>query len=117
MYEMYLVQWFSRDLCLIGGWGGGGSSAIGICALCYIYLKHMWFNGFLKIYAGLEEGDWGQSAMGICALCYIYLKVSWCNGFPKIYACLEEGAGVNLLWVYVHCAIYIYIYIYEIDLV
>ena len=45
-----------RDLFLVGGWGWG-QSAIGICVLCYIYLKHMWCNGFLKIYAQLEEGD------------------------------------------------------------
>ena len=48
----------------------------------------------------------GQSAMGICAVCYIYMKLMWCNGFPEIYARLEEGWGVNLPWVYVHCAIY-----------
>ena len=59
--------WFSRDLCLIGGWG---QSAIGISALWYIYMKFMWCNGFPEIYAQLEEG-WGQSAMVIYALCYI----------------------------------------------
>ena len=37
IYESYLVSWFSRDLCFIGG-GCGGQSAIGICALCYIYI-------------------------------------------------------------------------------
>ena len=30
----------------------------------------------------------------------------WCHGFPEICAQLEEGGGVNLPWVYVHCAIY-----------
>ena len=49
---------------------------------------------------------WGQSAIGICALCYIYMTLIWCNGFPEIDAQLEEGAGSNLPWVYVHCAIY-----------
>ena len=29
-----------------------------------------------------------------------------CNSFPETYAQLEDGGGVNLLWVYVHCAIY-----------
>ena len=29
---------FSKDLCSIGG-GGWGQSAIGICALCYIFLN------------------------------------------------------------------------------
>ena len=37
---------------------------------------------------------------------YIYMKLLWCNGFPEIYVQLEEGVGVNLPWVYVHCAIY-----------
>ena len=49
---------------------------------------------------------WGQSAMGVCALCYIYRILIWCNGFPEIYAPLEEGDGVNLPWLYMHCAIY-----------
>ena len=31
------------------------------------------------------------------------MKLIWCNSFPDIYAQL---GGVNLLWVYVHCAIY-----------
>ena len=34
------------------------------------------------------------------------MKLIWCNGFPDIYAQLEEGVGVNLPWVYMHCAIY-----------
>ena len=54
--------------------------------------------------------DWkrvcGQPAMGICAVCHIYMKLIWCNGFSEIYAQLGEGVGVNLPWVYVHCAIY-----------
>ena len=79
---------------------------MGICALCFIYMKLIWCNGFPEIYAQLEEGRWGQSTMGICALCYIYMKLIWCNGFPEIYAQLEKGDGVNLPWVYVHCAIY-----------
>ena len=65
---------------------GWGQSAIGRCALCYIYLKLIWCNGFPEIYAQLEEGGWGQSAMGICALCYIYMKFMWCNGFAQLYA-------------------------------
>ena len=30
---------------------GWGQSAIGICALCYIYMKCIWCNGFPEIYA------------------------------------------------------------------
>ena len=48
IYETYLVYWFSRDLCLIGG-GGWGQSAMGICALCYIC--QVWCNGIQGIYA------------------------------------------------------------------
>ena len=36
----------------------------------------------------------------------LYMKLNWCNGFPEIYAPLEEGDGVNLPWLYMHCAIY-----------
>ena len=52
----------------------------------------------------------------------LYMKVIWCSGFAEIYArsgmrCAKCGAavlkasmldlrGVNLPWVYVHCAIY-----------
>ena len=134
IYETYLVSWFSKDLCSLGG---GGSICHRYMCICAIYIWNLiWCNGFPKIYAPLEERvrsichrymcivlymkliwcngfpeiyagleEGGQSAIGICALCYIYLKLIWCNGFPKIYAQLE-GDGVNLPWVYVHCAIY-----------
>ena len=36
----------------------------------------------------------------------LYMKLIQCNGFPEIYGELEEEGGVNLPWVYVHCAIY-----------
>ena len=32
IHETYLVQWFSKDLCLIGG-AEWGQSAMGICAM------------------------------------------------------------------------------------
>ena len=49
-----------------------GQSAMGICPLCYIYMKLIWCNGFPDIYAQLEEEGWGgSSAMGIYPLCYI----------------------------------------------
>ena len=35
IYETYLVQWYSSDLCLIGG-RGWGQSAIGISAFFYM---------------------------------------------------------------------------------
>ena len=34
IYETYLVSWFCRDLCSIGG----DQSAIGICALFCVYI-------------------------------------------------------------------------------
>ena len=37
---------------------GWGQSAIGRCALCYVYMKLIWCNGFPEIYAQLEEGGW-----------------------------------------------------------
>ena len=47
-----------------------GQSGMGIHALCYIYMKLLWCNGFVEIYAQLEEG-WGQSAIVMYALCCI----------------------------------------------
>ena len=92
MYETYLVQWFPRDICLIGG---VGQSAMGICALCYIC--HVWCNGMQGIYPWLTGGSIHhrsmlhhytslcestidpcytntprKSAQGICALCYMW---------------------------------------------
>ena len=67
-------------------------------------MKHIWCNGFPKIYVQLQEGV-GSICHGYMCI-VLYMKLMWCNGFPKIYAQLEEGGGVNLPWVYVHCAIY-----------
>ena len=70
---------------------GWGQSAIGICALCYIYIWNLFgVMVFQRSMLNWRMG-WGQSAMGICALCYIYMKLIWCNGSPQIYAQLEEG--------------------------
>ena len=75
----------------------GGQSALGICALCYIWnlfsvvvfhtsivdlrrgvrvslsWNSFWCSGLPEIYAWLEGG---QSAQGICALCYMW---NWCG--------------------------------------
>ena len=52
IYDLFGLM-FSKDLCSIGG-GGGGQSAMGICALCYIYIyiymKLIWCNVFPEIY-------------------------------------------------------------------
>ena len=82
----------------------GSQSAMGIYALCYIYIKRIWCNGFPDIYVQLEEG-----VKSICYgyMCIVhYMKLLWCNGFPEIYAQLEEGGGVNLPLVYVHYVFY-----------
>ena len=71
IYETYLVSWFSKDLCSIGG-GGWGQSAMGICALCYIYMKLIWCNGFPEIYALLEEGVESICHRYMCIVLYIY---------------------------------------------
>ena len=135
IYETYLVWWFSRDLCSIGG--GVGSICHGymctvlymkliwcdgfpeICArleewvgsICHgymcivLYMNFIWCNEFPEIYAQLEEGVGGQSAMGICALCYIW-NVFGVMVFQRSMLDWRRGRGVNLPWVYVHCAIY-----------
>ena len=67
--ETYVVLWFWRDVCLIGG---GGQSDIGICPLFYIYRSAMRCAKFGVAVLKASMVDWGcQSAIGICALCYI----------------------------------------------
>ena len=81
-------------------------------------MKPIWCNSFTETYATSAMRcakcavavlkafmlDWGcQSAMGICALCYIR------NLFGIMVlqrSMLNWIWGVNLPWVYVHCAIY-----------
>ena len=84
----------------------GGQSAMGISALCYIYLKLIWCNGFPKIYDQLAE-EVGSIYHGyICIV--LYMKLIWCNGFSQIYAQLAEGVGSIC-----HGYMYIVLYIYE----
>ena len=46
--------------------------------------------------------------MGICALVYTYISAITCAkfGVAVFKASMLDQRGVNLLWVYVHCAIY-----------
>ena len=67
---------------------------MGIYALCYIYLKLIWCNGFPKISTLLEVGLGSICHRYMCIV--LYMKLIWCNGFPETYAQLEEGVGVNL---------------------
>ena len=56
----------------------GGQSAIGLCALFYIYREichemcQFWCSSMQGIYGQLQGG---QSTMGICALFYIYIDL------------------------------------------
>ena len=65
IYESYLVKWFSKDLCSIGG--GVGVNLPWVYVHCAIYMKLIWCNGFPDIYAQLEEG-WGSIYHG-----YMYI--------------------------------------------
>ena len=47
--------------------GGWGQTAIGICVLCYIYIKLIWCNGCPDIYAQLEEG--------VGSICHRYMSI------------------------------------------
>ena len=79
---------------------------MGICAFCYMWnllgvmvlQRHMldWRRGWHCIDHWLIAGG--------CML--LYMKLILCSGFPEIYTQLEERGGVNLPWVYVHCAVY-----------
>ena len=94
--ETYVVLWFSRDLCLIGG-GDGVSlpchsticetvlvygSPISICALCtlcdlwggmVLHVSMVNWQGEVVIVLHGSMVNWqgGQSVMGICAFCNI----------------------------------------------
>ena len=73
IYECYLMSWFSRDLCFIGG---EGFNLPGVYMHCAIYdMKFIWCYGFPEIYASIVGGWWGLSAIGICELYYIYKKL------------------------------------------
>ena len=92
-----------------------------------LYMKLIWCNAFAKIYAQLEEGgnlcgvmvlqrsmlDWrseggGKSDIGIlCIVLYIYRSAMRCAKFGvEVLQTSMLNWGVNLPWVYVHCAIY-----------
>ena len=90
-----------------------------------LYVKHIWCNGFQKIYCQLMGGP---SALSICTCFYmwnlfgvvvlhrsmvnwlgsgvnlpnmnslqnlLYMKHIWCNGFPEIYDQLEGGPSAK----------------------
>ena len=62
--EMYLVWWFSRDLC------SNGRRYICLWYMCILlYVKLIWCGGFPEIYGQLK-GD--TSAFGICAFFHMW---------------------------------------------
>ena len=63
-----------------------------ISALCYIYMKCIWCNGFPQIYAQLEEGVESICHGYMCIV--LYMKLIWCNGFPEICASRSAKYGV-----------------------
>ena len=77
--ETYLVQWYSIELWSIGG----GTSAINICAFCYM-LKLFHIVVFYRY-----KVNWGKGPWYTCIL--LYAKHIWCSGIPQIYGQLEEG--------------------------
>ena len=83
---------------------GWGQSAMGICVLCYIYIWNIFgVIVFQRSMLNWRRGQ-GQSAVGICELCYIYVTY-WVYWFSRDLFSIGGGGGVNLPWVYVHCAI------------
>ena len=68
---MYLVHWFFRDLCLIGG--GGGVNLPLVYVHCAISAK----CGVAVFKASMLNWrrGWAQSAIGTCALFYIYIDL------------------------------------------
>ena len=65
MFETYLVYWFSKDLCSIGG--GSRVNLPWVYVHCAIYIY---------IYI------------------YIYMKLIWCNGLPEICVSRSAKFGV-----------------------
>ena len=74
------------------------------CAMYETYLVS-WFS---RVYIQLEEGVGSICNGNMCIVLYIYemYLVPW---FSRDLCPIGGGGGVNLQWVYVHCAIYVYI--------
>ena len=60
-----------------------------------IYMKLIWCNGFVEIYAQLY---WGVN------LLWVYVKLIWCNGLACTYGRLT-GGGPSAVSIYVHSPI------------
>ena len=53
-----------------------------MCIVLYIYMKHIWCNGFPKIYAQLEEGV--ESICHGYMYIVLYMKLIQCSGVAWI---------------------------------
>ena len=81
--------------------GGVGLPCIYVhCAICARSAKF----GVAVFKASMLDWLGGGSICNGYICIVLCMRCIWCDGFPEIYAQLEEG-GVNLPWVYVHCAI------------
>ena len=61
---------------------GWDQSAMGIYALCYIYIWNLFCNGFPEIYAWLEEGVGSICHEYVCIV--LYVKLIWWSGVAWI---------------------------------
>ena len=73
---------------------GWGQSAMGICALYYIYIKLIWCNGFPDIYAQLE----GVHLPSVYMCILLYVNLIWSNGL--VWGLWLIGGQVHLPSVY-----------------
>ena len=79
---------------------GWGQSAMGICALCYIW-KLFGVMVFHRSMLNCRREVGSICNRYMCIL--LYVKCIWCSGVAWIY---DHLRGVHLPWVCVHCAIY-----------
>ena len=94
----YIYAWLEE--------GVGGQSAMGVCALCYIW----------NLFGVMVCRDLCSIGLGVsichrymCSVLYIYRSAIRCTKFSVVVfkaSMLNWRRGVNLPYVYMHCAIY-----------
>ena len=119
---LYVKLLWCSSIPYIYGQLEGGTSALSICAFCYmfnlcsvvvfhrcmvnwrrglwymcilLYVKGLWCSSIPEIYAQVEERVGSVCHGYMCIL--LYVKLIWCSGFPEIYAWLEEGVGQSAM--------------------
>ena len=83
---------------------GCGQSAMGLCALCYIYMTHIWCNGFPEIYAQLEEWVGSICNRYMCIVLSIY--VTYLEYWFSRDLCLIGGGGGSICHGYMCIVLY-----------